>query len=568
MEILDPKDYEGVIQKYLGRVSHKINDMINRNQMRLEINLDDLRNFNANLCTSIILNPLKTIPIFEAQLNDTISERRVEKDKHMEKSDIETIQEYRVTFTGSFGRNMVSPRGLGAEMTNQLVCVQGIVTRMSIVRPNLLRSFHFNEETKLGSVKEYIDYYSLNPIKKNEEGVQYLSNSVPLKDSHGNPLSFEYGLSQFKDYQTVLLQEPPERTPIGQLPRSVECSLERDLVDKVKPGDRIQITGVFKTINQQNTLSSGMVRTILIATSVISMSKDLEEPKFSGEDIRAIREISKRKDFFELLGTSFSPSIHGHDKVKKGLILQLIGGVEKNLENGTHLRGDINVLLIGDPSTAKSQCLRNMMNIAPLCINTTGRGSSGVGLTAAVVMDKDTGERHLEAGAMVLADRGVVCIDEFDKMNDIDRVAIHEVMEQQTVTIAKAGIHVSLNARCSVLAAANPIYGEYQSSMPPAMNIGLPESLLSRFDLCFVVLDIKDEALDRKIAERVVSNHMYPAETPTLMNNIYDEKIIEPELNGEASHDAEIFVKERKTMSEGKRREVLTRPFLRKYLNY
>ena len=367
----------------------------------------------------------------------------------------------------------------------------------------------------------------------------------------------------------------PENSPPGQLPRSIDIVLENDLVDSCKPGDRVQVTGVFRVMHVGQ---AGTLKNYLVATGVESLNAEKEKPNMSETDLREIKKFAKKKpeELFNMLGESIAPSIEGHLNVKKAILLQLLGGREKILSNGTHLRGDINIMMVGDPSTAKSQLMRHVMDIAPLALNTTGRGSSGVGLTAAVGIDKDTGEKKLEAGAMVLADRGIICIDEFDKMNDIDRVAIHEVMEQQTVTIAKAGIHTTLNARCSVISAANPIYSEYARDVSVGKNIGLPDSLLSRFDLIFIMLDEKDPEIDRMIAERVITNHRYQNPDGSVMqqmlnfNYMNGDSVIEPEvkLDKNAKGD-QIYEKNLLKQTEGGvMTKVCTREFLKKYLSF
>ncbi|KAJ2780299.1 MCM DNA helicase complex subunit [Coemansia javaensis] len=506
----------------------ELEKVIKHEKPRVVLSVDYIREFDAELAGSVVAEPGDYIPAFEAAATELGKALAAQDGVDVESGAFAIA----VGFRGAFGAHHLTPRGLRASLLGKMVCIEGIVTRCSLVRPKVVRSVHYSEATKTFYAKNYHD--QISGAKDGRGGGAGFSSAYPTTDDRGNPLTTEYGFSKYMDHQTVNIQEMPERAPPGQLPRGVDIILDDDLVDVVKPGDRVSLVGVYRALGgKATTAASAIFRTVVIVNSVrvfgagslaaasgaMGSAKEINARAstaglpgamtLTDVDIRNIHEIARRADAFDLLSQSLAPSICGHAEIKRAILLQLLGGMEKNLENGTHIRGDINVLMVGDPSTAKSQVLRYVLRIAPLAIATTGRGSSGVGLTAAVVSDKDTGERRLEAGAMVLADRGVVCIDEFDKMTDVDRVAIHEVMEQQTVTVAKAGIHTTLNARCSVLAAANPVYGRYDPKRPPHQNIALPDSLLSRFDLLFIVTDSMDEARDRMISSHVLRMHRY-----------------------------------------------------------
>ncbi|XP_050068734.1 DNA replication licensing factor Mcm3 [Anopheles maculipalpis] len=486
LNFLDDEEDQGT---YMAHVRKMINDK----SKRLVVNINDIRR----------KNPARALALLNSAFDEQLAFARALKDyvSSIDLSYAKTQDDFHVAFEGSFGNKHVTPRSLTSRFLGNLVCVEGIVTKVSLIRPKVVKSVHYCPATKKVMERRYTDLTSFEAVPT--------SAVYPTKDDDGNLLETEFGLSVYKDHQTLSIQEMPEKAPAGQLPRSVDVVCDDDLVDRCKPGDRVQIVGNYRCLpGKQGGYTTGTFRTVLIANNISQLNKE-STLSVTREEINMCKKLAKNNDIFDLLAKSLAPSIHGHEYVKKAILCLLLGGIEKNLANGTRLRGDVNVLLIGDPSVAKSQLLRYVLNTAPRAITTTGRGSSGVGLTAAVTTDQETGERRLEAGAMVLADRGVVCIDEFDKMSDIDRTAIHEVMEQGRVTISKAGIHASLNARCSVLAAANPVYGRYDQYKTPMENIGLQDSLLSRFDLLFVMLDVIDSDHDRMISDHVVRMHRY-----------------------------------------------------------
>lgn len=481
----------------------EIKNMLTKGHFRLSVSLDEIREFDADFWKGVLNEPVDYLPACERALRDTVLTIYDPADNRFEPLD--DNQQFYLGFTGALGDHQVTPRTINAAHLSQMVAIEGIVTRASLVRPKVVRLVHYAEKTARFYAKQY---------KDNTTSFDAITTPAvyPLEDPDGNRLTPEYGFSTYRDHQRIAVQEMPETAPAGQLPRSVDVVLDDDLVDLAKPGDRVQIVGVYRALGG-GLNNSASFRTVVLANAVYPLharsSGVAALEKLTDVDVRNINKLAKERKIFDILAQSLAPSIYGLDYIKKAVLLLLFGGVEKNLDNGSHLRGDINILMVGDPSTAKSQMLRFVLNTAALAIATTGRGSSGVGLTAAVTSDKETGERRLEAGAMVLADRGVVCIDEFDKMSDVDRVAIHEVMEQQTVTIAKAGIHTSLNARCSVIAAANPVFGQYDVHKDPHKNIALPDSLLSRFDLLFVVTDDVNQVKDRTISEHVLRMHRF-----------------------------------------------------------
>lgn len=375
----------------------------------------------------------------------------------------------------------------------RFVTIRGIVSKVNDVKP--LAVIIALSCDKCGyEVFQEISSQTFNPISE-------CPSELCKKNQTKGRLYMQTRASKLIRFQEIRLQEQMDQVPMCCIPRTMKVHLLEGNVKKVNPGDSVYISGAFLPMPYTGfqALRAGLTTdTYLKAHNVHLVAQSYSELKFTAEMWDRVQRIAKGPNTYERLSASIAPELYGMDDVKKLLLLLLAGGSTKYTKDGMRVRGDINVCLMGDPGVAKSQILKHICNISPRGVYTTGRGTSGVGLTSCVVRDPETGEFALEGGALVMADGGVACIDEFDKMDENDRTAIHEVMEQQTISISKAGITATLNARASILAAANPRSGRYNQKLRLSENVDLPAALLTRFDMLYLLLDTPSITNDLK----------------------------------------------------------------------
>ncbi|EGX53723.1 hypothetical protein AOL_s00006g2 [Orbilia oligospora ATCC 24927] len=467
---------------------NRIRNLGEMNAESLEISYRHLADTKAVLAYFLANAPTEIVPIFDAVAMDAVllhyqDYDRIHPEVHVRVSDVPAV------FT---------LRELRQSHLNALVRVSGVVTRRTGVFPQL-------KVVKFDCTKCGITIGPFQQESNVEVKISYCQNC----QSRG-PFTLNSEKTVYRNYQKLTLQESPGTVPAGRLPRHRDVILLWDLIDAAKPGEEVEITGIYRNnydaqLNNRNGFP--VFATILEANNVIKAHDQLAGFQLTEEDETIIRRLAKESTIVNKIIDSIAPSIYGHTDIKTAVAASLFGGVPKNIQDKHTLRGDINLLLLGDPGTAKSQILKYVERVAHRAVFATGQGASAVGLTASVRKDPITNEWTLEGGALVLADKGTCLIDEFDKMNDRDRTSLHEAMEQQSISISKAGIITTLQARCSIIAAANPIGGRYNSTIPFAQNVELTEPILSRFDVLCVVRDTVNPETDELLAKFVVSSH-------------------------------------------------------------
>lgn len=494
----------------------------------IPVDFNDIIVFDEELSHLLVNEPLKYLPLFERAAWNQL---RIEDPEYAN-----ITREFKVRIYNL--PEILLIRDIRTIHLKKLIAIDGLVVRASAVKP-ILRTAVFR--CRVCGVEQTVPQESQKLV---------LPDACNSFKCRGKKQKFDIveEKSEYYDYQLIGVQEKPEDLPPGQLPRSIDVGLKGDLVDRARPGDRVIVVGILYAI-QERTMETPLrtSRLYLEALSIETASKEPEALQITPEEEKMFKELAKSPDIHQKLIDSIAPSIYGLEHIKKAIMLLLFGGRMKQFPDGVKVRGDIHVLLVGDPGTGKSQLLRYAAQVAPRGVYTSGRGSTAAGLTAAVVKDKG-GNMILEAGALVLADMGVCCIDEIDKMRPEDRVAIHEAMAQQTISIAKGGIVATLNARTSILAAANPELGRYNPYEPFTVNVNLPITILSRFDLIFVLRDEPIPEQDQKIAAHILSlqsKSTVPVEPPikpeVLRKYISYARRIQPELTPRTAKLVENF---------------------------
>jgi replicative DNA helicase Mcm len=419
-------------------------------------------------------------------------------------------------------------RELRSDHISKLLAIDGLVRTATEVRPKIVSAAFQCQRCGFTFFKE-------------QTGNKFEDQNLKCQNQacdRGGPFKLLLAQSKFIDAQKIRVQESPEDLRGGEQPQTLDVELEDDLAGRIFPGDRVIVNGVLKSY-QRNTPQQGKSTYFDLFHKGISVEmkeQEFEEIEIDPKEERMILEMSKDPEIYEKVKGSIAPSIYGYDDVKEALGLQLVSGFEKHLPDGARIRGDIHILLVGDPGIAKSQLLRYMVKISPRGIYTSGKSSTSAGLTATAVKDElGDGRWTIEAGALVLADKGIAAIDEMDKMDNEDKSALHEAMEQQTISVAKAGVMATLKSRCSLLAAANPKLGRFDKYEPIAPQINLTPALMSRFDLIFVLTDDPDTKRDSAIAEHILKSN-YAGELST-------QKPWNPEISQEDIDEALVVIK-------------------------